>query len=100
MTLTNRDIDLIAERVDAWAQTGDPLALRVDDVLALLADVRQLGRQHRQAVALLTRCREQLAAVTEREADLAARLAALGAHDAAETEQWALDVTEAGIEPP
>lgn len=90
MTLSIRDIDIIAERVDAWVRTGDPFDLRADDVLDLLANVRELTRQHRRDLALLARCRERLAAVVEQYAEqsgeLAARVAAYDAQSAAETD--------------
>lgn len=84
MTLDSRDIDIIAERVDLWIRTGDPFDLRADDVLALIAEVRQLGRQHKRDLALLRKCREQLAAATERVEQLGNTVTALAAQDAAE----------------
>ena len=87
MSLNHSDIALIAERLDLFVTTGDVDAVRPEDLLALLDEVRILNRQHNHDVKMLTRCREQLAKVADDYREVIARLEALGAQDAAEIER-------------
>jgi len=86
MSLDTRDIDLIAERIDLWITKGDGDALRAEDLLALLDEVRILARQHGHDVKMLTRCREQLGKVADDYREVITRMQALGAQDAAEVD--------------
>lgn len=84
MSLNHSDIALIAERLDLFITTGDVDAVRAEDLLALLDEVRILTRQHNHDVKMLTRCREQLAKVADDYREIIARLEAVDAHRAAE----------------
>lgn len=86
MSLNHSDIALIAERLDLFITTGDVDAVRAEDLLALLDEVRILTRQHNHDVKMLTRCREQLGKVADDYREVIARLEAVDAQDAAETE--------------
>lgn len=84
MSLSNADLDLIAERFDLWITKGDADALRAEDLLAVVDEVRILARQHAHDVKMLTRCREQLGKVADDYRELIGRLEAAEAHAAAE----------------
>ena len=84
MSLSTTDLDLIAERFDLWITKGDADALRAEDLLAVVDEVRVLARQHAHDVKMLTRCREQLGKVADDYRELIGRLEAAEAHAAAE----------------
>jgi hypothetical protein len=84
MSLDTRDVDLIAERIDLWITKGDPDALRAEDLLGLVDEVRILARQHAHDVKMLTRCREQLGKVADDYREVIARIQAVDAQEAAE----------------
>ena len=86
MSLNHSDIQLIAERLDLFVTTGDVDAVRAEDLLALLDEVRILTRQHAHDVKMLTRCREQLGKVADDYREVIARLDALKAQEDAEVE--------------
>jgi hypothetical protein len=86
MSLNHSDIALIAERLDLFVTTGDVDAVRPEDLLALLDEVRILNRQHAHDVKMLTRCREQLGKVADDYREVIARIQAVDAQEAAETE--------------
>lgn len=86
MSLNHSDIQLIAERLDLFVTTGDVDAVRAEDLLALLDEVRILNRQHVHDVKMLTRCREQLAKTADDYREVIARLVTIDAQAAAETE--------------
>lgn len=87
MSLDTRDIDLIAERIDLWITKGDGEALRAEDLLALLDEVRILARQHAHDVKMLSRCREQLGKVADDYREVLTHLEAVKAQGAAEDGQ-------------
>lgn len=86
MSLNHSDIAMIAERLDLFITTGDVDAVRPEDLLALLDEVRILTRQHAHDVKMLTRCREQLGKVADDYREIIGRLEAVDAQQAAETE--------------
>ena len=83
MSLNHSDIALIAERLDLFVTTGDVEAVRPEDLLALLDEVRILTRQHAHDVKMLTRCREQLGKTADDYREAIAHLTALEAQAAA-----------------
>jgi hypothetical protein len=84
--MNHSDIQLIADRLDVFVSTGDVDSVRPEDVIALLDEVRILTRQHNHDVKMLTRCREQLGKVADDYREVIARIQAVDAQEAAETE--------------
>jgi hypothetical protein len=91
MSLSDHDLTLIGERFDLFITQADVDALRPEDLLALLDEVRILRRQHAHDVKMLTRCREQLGKVADDYREVLAHLEAIKAQDDAEADPGALE---------
>jgi hypothetical protein len=63
VSMTDRQLDQIAERFALWTEHRDLDSLRDDDLRDVLAELREMRRQHRHDVALLTSCRERFTAL-------------------------------------
>lgn len=68
-------LDQIAERLALWIEQRDLDSLRDGDLRDLLAELREMRRQHKHDVALLTSCRQRYADLDTEYRALSARIA-------------------------